>query len=584
MSRRRFIAALVLVAIIAGAGVPAFRIWRQQERAAFARAALPVIPNLIRWPGEMVADVQDTTAAVRSAKHPVKPLGRLAALYFANGFAPEARQTLEALRQLDPENARWAYLLAELRLRSGDRQGAGQELETVVTLDPDYAPAWIRLGDLWLERQVPDRAEECYLQAVTVEPGDVRARFALIAFEARHGRRTDPRQTLIELIHEHPGIEELHELLAQLHAAAGDPVAAARERRLAAKADRHLGNEDPWLDELAELCSDPNRLGLFAHRYAREKRLTMAEKLLKRAIRLGPADATPRKALAAVFQRSERMADARTVLETALVECPNDPTLPAALARLLRLEHRPVEAAAAIRTALERWPGRGELLAALGFALRDARENEDAVAALREAIRLDPSLVEAHYSLGFCLLALRRSDEARAEAEQALAMRPNYTEALVLLGSLALDKGELELAQRHIFKLYELQPDEPGSRLLYSAFHLTRGNDAQRTGRLDEAERWYRTGLGVSPEFAPLLREAALLAARRAQYAQVTEFFERYLRLEPRDLDVFAPLADAYREIRRPELAERALERGVKMAEKLGNAAKAAEFTKLLEQ
>lgn len=584
MSRRQIILGLVLVAITAVAGTAAFRLWREQARATLARAALPPTPNLIRWPAEMVADVQETTAAVRAARDPVKPLSRLAMLYAANGFKGEAEPLLNALRRLQPHEGRWPYLLAELHLRADDKDRAEQALETTVALAPEYAPAWLRLGELMLEQKLLGRAERCFQQASLAAPGEVRARFAVIAFEAWHGRRTDPRQSLIALVRDHPGIRELHELLAQLHAAAGDPVRAKQERRLAERADRRLGMPDPWREEVLERCYEPSRLQRVAQRLGEERRLDLAESLLRRAASLAPADPTPRLALARLLVGSERIRDARTVLEKAREECPDEPAVPIALARVVCQEHKPLEAVAIVQAALARWPDLAGLHAALGYAWRDARENETAVEALRDALRLNPTLVETHYNLAFCLMALRQREAARIAVQRALTLRPDYPEALVMLGGLELDNGDLAAAQRHILALFELRPDEPGSRLLYSALHLELGNRARDERKLDEADRLYRAGLEVSPEFAPLLHEAALLAARRAQYGQVVEWLERYLRIEPRDLEAYILLAEGYREIQRPELLERALERGSEMAQKIGDVAKHAEFEARLDQ
>lgn len=583
MSRRQLIAAFVLAALIAGAGGTASVLWRQQERAALARAALPALPDLVRWPAELEAGIKAETAAVRTAENPVPALGRLAALYLANGFVGEARPLLEALRRLEPRNARWARLLAEAHRRAGDRAASEEALLTVVRLDPLYTPAWLALGDAFRERQALDRAEECYRQAVVSGPGDVRAEYALIAFEAWHGRRVDPRRSLAALCEAHPGIRELHELHAQLLEAAGEKDRAAAERRLAALADRQLANADPWLEELLDLCQDPSRLGLAAHRFGLEKRMVLAEKLLRRTARLSPADPTPRKALADLYRRNDRLADAHATLQAALAECPHDPGVPVALSALLCLAHRPFEAAAIVRTALQRWPQRGELHAALGHALREAREPEEAVPVLREAIRLDPTSVAAYCDLGFCLLSLRRTEEARAAIERALAIRPTHAESLVLIGRLTLENGEFAEAERHIVKLHELDPDEPGSRLLYSALHLAKGRAAEEARQFDEADRLYRLGLEASPEFATLLRTAASLAARRAEYGRMADLLERYLRIVPRDLEVYPLLSDAYREIERPDDEERALERGLAMAGKIGNRAKIDEFNALIE-
>ncbi|ACB73782.1 tetratricopeptide repeat protein [Opitutus terrae] len=584
MTRRQLILGLVLVAATAVAGTAAFRLWREQSRAARAWAALPPTPNLIRWPAEMVAAVQEAAAAVRASRDPVKPLGQLAMLYVANGFGSEAERLLHALRRLQPKEARWPYLLAELHRRAGDRDRVEQALEMTVALAPDYAPAWLRLGDLMLEQKLFGRAQRCFQQASLVAPGEVRTRFAVIAFEARHGRRTDPRPSLIVLARDNPGIRELHELLAQLHAAAGDPVRAQQEQRLLERADRRLGMPDPWMEELLEHCYEPNRLQRAAQRFAAEKRLDLAESLLRRATSLSPADPTPRSALAQLLVSSERIRDARTVLEQALVECPDEPMVPIALARVLCQEHKPLEAVAIAQAALACWPEHAGLHAAVGYAWRDARENETALAALREALRLNPTLVEAQYNLAFCLMALRQREAAQVAVQRALTLRPDYPEALVMLGGLELDNGDVAAAQRHILALFELRPDEPGSRLLYAALHHELGNRARDERKFEEADRRYRAGLEVSPQFAPLLHEGALLAARRAQYGQVVEWLERYLRLAPRDLEAYILLAEAYREIQRPELLERALERGSEMAAKIGDTAKHAEFETRLDQ
>lgn len=584
MSRRQFILCLALFAIIVVAGTAAIRLWRQQERAATARAALPPLPNLTHWPEAMAADLQETVAAVRAAQEPREPLSRLAALFLMNGFEAEAMRTLGALQKIYPEDARWSYLLTDLHLRRGDKPAAERALEATVALDPMYAPAWIRLGDMRLERREIAGAEECYLQAAMNAPGDVRATFALIVFEAQHGQRTDPRRHLEQLARDFPGIVELHDLLARLHAAAGDPVQAAQERRLAAKSRRHLGTEDPWRDELMKFCYDPDRLQRLAGRLAREQRLVEAEKLLKRAVRLAPDESAPRRALARFFEENGRVLEARRLLEEAVVECPDDPELPVLLARVLGLEHKPFDAAATMRAALQRWPQRGELHAALGRALRDAHEPTEAVTALREAIRLDPTQVEACYDLGFCLVGLGQREEGRALAEQARVMRPDYPEALLLLGRLALENGELEFAENLVMKLHGLQPDEPGSQLLFGALHLAKGDRAQKAGDLAEAARLYDAGLEVSPQFAPLLHEAALLATRRAEYLPAVTFLERYLQLEPKDLEAYGMLATSYREIAQPDLIERTLERGMEMARKLGQPAKAAEFDAEIER
>ena len=584
MKRLHVILAIALLAVTVGAGWWSVRLWRRQQLVATALAAVPPLPNLVRWPADMVTAVQTTTAAAGRAKDPLPPLGRLAAIYHVNGFAAEAKQVLGALREMEPHTARWAYLLADLYLRAGDAAGAEPALRATVELAPDYVPAWIRLGDLYLGREDLARAEESYARAAREAPGNVRAEFALISFEAWHGRRGDPRRSLTDLVRANPGIKELHDLLARIEAAAGDESRAAEERKLAAAAVQHIETRDPWIDELASFCFDPNRLGLMAYKLGRERRLIEAETLLKRAILLGPGDTTLRQALSELYEKMERLTDARAVLESAVKDCPDDPKMPELLSRVLCLEHKPDDAVTVVTRALARWPGNASLHAALGYALRDGRRNTEAIAALREAVRLDPSLVEAHYNLGFCLLAHGEREAARAEAEQAVSMRPNYPEALVLLGSLAIEAGDVATAERHITRLYALQPDEPGSRLLYAALHLIKGTAADKAGHLDEAAELFQAGLQASPNLGPLLRESGSVAMRRGAFADAVELLRRYVRIEPADATAFAWLGEALVETDHPADARKILEQGKLLAQKAGNQAQVDEFTLLLQR
>lgn len=583
MNGRHFFWLFALLAVSAIAGTATYRTWQQQERTALARAALPELPALMRWPGEMVAAVVEATNAVKAAKEPVAPLGRLAGIYLINGFAAEAQRTLAGLRRLDPANARWAYLEAEWSRQRGDPRGAEEKLEATLALDSTYAPAWLRLGELCLARQAYERADACFQHATIEAPGNVRAIHAAVSFEARHARRTDQRQKLSRLAQDHPGIEEVHALLAELHAAGGESALAEKQRRLAAKATRRISTEDPWLDALLPACFDPRRLILLARRLAAEGRSETAEELLTRAVRLARKESAPRRELAEFYEHAQRLNEARDAWDAAVAACPDEPALVAGQARARRREHKPQEAAAIVRRALERWPERVDLHLELGLALRDGRMTDEAVAVFRRTLELNPVLPEARYNLGFCLLALGQRDEARAALEAALTVRPDYPEALLVLGGLALDDDDIEMAERHATRLRELAPEEPGLQTLFGALHLEKGNRAQADGQLAAADQIYRMGLEIAPEFPPLLHAAASLSARRADYERVTALWERYLQVQPRDLDAYLPLVEAYRELQQGRQMERILERGIEMATKLGNEPKRVEFQARLD-
>jgi tetratricopeptide (TPR) repeat protein len=532
MSRRHVIVGLGLLVLAIIAGTVAWRLWRHQQLTVAALAGVAPTPDLSRWPAEFSQRIQTEESAIRSGHQPVEALGRLAELYFVNGFSTEAGQALGVLRQLDSATSPWPYLQADLRLRVGDNPGAAEGLRDA-TMNPasHYAPAWIKLGDVHTALSQFAKAELCYAAAVDWAPdGDVRAAFAQISFQSFHGKRGDPRKELQQLVTAHPGIKPLHELLARMNEAAGDAAGAATQRRLANASNRYLPLDDPWIDDLYVSCFDPNRLTLLAGKMEREGRYEAAIARLNRAIALAPTESALRNFLARVYIVANQPAQAVTVLRQAAADCPDDPVVREQLAMLLRTGKRHEEALAVVREALVRWPQDAALHAALGQALREAGKMPEALNASLTALQLDAGQPEACYTAAYCLFAAGRRDEAKTYLAKALEIRPDYREALLLRAGMAIEEGDVAAAEVPINRLMALRGDEGDVRLLFAALHLIKGKMARDGGNPAEAARFFRTGLEVFPEFIPLLREAGLLARSQGRGEEASQLFERGLR------------------------------------------------------
>ena len=586
MAQRRLIIVCSLLIALIGTGLWTARLlWQRRERAAVALAAVAPIPDLSRWPGELRQRIAAVSAAVRETSAPAGPLGRLAALYWANGYATEAEQALAALRRLDPHNARWPYLQADLRWRAGDEAGAEKSLLATVEIDAGYAPAWLRLADLQVKRGAADLARAGYTKAAAAGAGAARYDYSLIYFDAQHGGEREANvRRLLELARRHPGIREVHELLAGM-LADRDPAGAARERREAAECERSLGTEDPWLDGLTDQCFDSNRLMLRAVALRREGRLADAERLLRKVVQLAahePPNPLGWQLLSDLYVKLERPAEARATLEQGMAQFPDEPEMPLLLTRLLCTTQQPDAAVGIIQKAVERWPARGDLRAALGLALHGAGRFVAAVAALRDALRLDPTLTEAQYQLGLSLLETGEPAEARAALAKALAMRSDYPEAWFALAAVDLDAGDFAAAEPLVFKVYALDPDEPNAQRLLASWHLLKGMAEARAAHPDEADRHYRAGLAVAPEFGPLLLEAGRWAARHRQWPDAVEKLEHYIRVKPADPQGFLALGLALRADGRTVEAATLLERGLEAARRAGDQAALQEFSHLL--
>lgn len=577
--------ALLWLSALAAAALLSSHLWRQHRRAAAVAAGVAALPDLSRWPAEFRSEVAADSRAAVEAGPDTAPLERLAALYCANGLAPQAEQALEALRLLDPRNARWPYLLAAMRLNTGDQEGALPLLRATVGLDPGYAPAWLRMGELQESMGSSEGARECFERAAAAAPSSLRAAYDRVLFQSAHGGGEKARQSLAELCRDHPGVREFHDLMAELLEAARDSGGAARERRLAADCELNVGTEDPWIDDLSRLCFDSNRLVVGAMRMRREGRFGETESMLRRAVELAPqAPANPLEwdLLSNFYLKTGRPADARATLESAVRVFPDEPQMHVLLARLLCAEREPQAALAVARPASQRWSKNAGLQAALGQALHDAGDYAGAEGALSEALRLDPTLTEAQYGLGADLLDLGDRGAARAAVEKALVMRPDYPEALYTVGEICLDAGDYVSAEPYVTRLCALNPDEPNARHLLAAWHLVRGAAARQAGDLDEADRQFRAGLAAVPDFGALLGEEGSLLAERGRLDEAVDAFERYVKAEPDDPGGYLSLGRLLQRLGRQSDSRVVLTRGLNAAEKTGDQAQVIEFKRLI--
>jgi tetratricopeptide (TPR) repeat protein len=585
MQKRHTIFGAVLILVIIGCATAAFLVWRQQQFAALMAVSVPEIPDLSRWPDALSHEVRDATAKVRSGSDPVGSLGRLADLYLANSYVVQAKPPLAALCRLEPLNAQWHYLLADAHMRLGETNAAEAGFQETTKLDPKYAMAWIRLGFLRTQRGAVIEAHECYATAAAANPGDLMPAYLLIEFESRNGGGTDTRRWLEDFSHAHPDFRESHKLLAELDAADGDEAGAEKERRVALATSRQLPNQDPWIDRLAQFCFDADRLRQLSLAAFNQDRLDAAEELLKRAIQIAPRDALLRDALYSVYEKMGRPEDALRTLQQAVTDCPDDPNLRVQLSRLLCSLHRPNDAVVLGQAAVQRWPANAELHAALGFALSNAGKNDQAVTELREAIRLDSTLVEEHYNLAVGLFALGQRDAAREAAQKALEMRPDYTDAMTFLGVLALEDRDLTAAGPIVNRLHDLQPDDPKSQSLFCGLQLLKGIKAERAGNPAQAEKVYRTGLAVVPNYWRLLRAEGLLAFREGHFPDAVESLRGYVQAQPEQTEAYFMLGEALRKAGRMDEGRKVLQQGLSLEQQSGtNSPKVEAFKHALEQ
>jgi tetratricopeptide (TPR) repeat protein len=121
-----------------------------------------------------------------------------------------------------------------------------------------------------------------------------------------------------------------------------------------------------------------------------------------------------------------------------------------------------------------------------------------------KGLELSPDYVDLRLGVGRMLLVEEKPADAEAAALAVLTANPDNPDALLLLGSARRELGDVAGARADLERGLALAPG-------YSDFHFLLGRLAEDEGLRDEALRWYREALVISPGRADAAERVALL-------------------------------------------------------------------------
>ena len=111
-----------------------------------------------------------------------------AVILISAGKTAEALPLLDQAVEADPDDADVRYQRGVVRARTGDTEGAIEDLERALALRPHFPTAALELGIALVDVDRPDEAEPPLLQAQQVPALDAQASFYLALAELRLGR------------------------------------------------------------------------------------------------------------------------------------------------------------------------------------------------------------------------------------------------------------------------------------------------------------------------------------------------------------------------------------------------------------
>jgi serine/threonine protein kinase/Flp pilus assembly protein TadD len=273
-----------------------------------------------------------------------------------------------------------------------------------------------------------------------------------------------------------------------------------------------------------------------------------AERFLRTAQRLHPADFWLNLDLAMTLLRKSRPADAVGFLRAALAVRPDcsyvHNKLGLALIRLGKSE----EAIAAYCRAIDLDGKNSNAHYNLADALDDLGQTEQAMAEYRRAIEADPpSAMYSHNNLGLLLAAQGRVAEAMAEYRRATACDPRASQPHHNLGLLLAAQGRVAEAMAEYRRAIGLDPQAPGP-------HRELGRCLHNKGQLDEAMAEYRRAIELDPKMTSAYYQLGVVLKARGRADEAIGQFRKAVQLDPADAQNHEALTDAL--LRRGRFAE----------------------------
>lgn len=398
----------------------------------------------------------------------------LAALVDFYERVDEKERALGLLQRLAGSSAADPEHLVELGTRywqEGDKKKAlatWQRIKAVVT---DRARALQMLGELYLEHDMPKEALAALSEAAKLSPKQTRYRkaYALALERISAGSATREAKSA--------QFEEARRIWEELIRDGASDASLAREARqhivTLYSLDGQLGTRVPALERrLAQSPPDLEAGRLLAEAHLRLRRLSDAERVLRRIVELAPGDV-----------------ESLTSLE-----------------RVLVLEHKLRDAIAVLERLADTDPKRArEYFQRMASYAAELYQDDEAVRYAARAVELSPDDAEGHKKLG--QMYRKRQDVAKSISEfrQAISKNERLFPVYLELAELLLGQGETDDADMLLRRVIRASPDE---ELISQAARLSMQVNLGR-GTLESLERDLLPLALNSPE-RPIYRQLLL--------------------------------------------------------------------------
>ncbi|MBQ0720355.1 MAG: PEP-CTERM system TPR-repeat protein PrsT [Gammaproteobacteria bacterium] len=443
----------------------------------------------------------------------------LATLLSAQGLAKLAEGEVEAAGELidaavgaAPQLAYAQMAKARLLLVGGDVALVRSQLDIVFAVDPNYAPALSLLGDLELQQNKLEAAQQAYTRAIdagttsSAEFADrLKRALVLVALKKYDAAQTDVSYLLARAA-KHPSAHYVQGLIYFQQ----KKVAEARvsfDQALPAK-ERH-----------------PQVLYYLAALHLLEGNREQATAYASEFYAIAPGNIAGRKLLATIRLDERDYPQVEELLRPVLALAQNDAGAMNLLANALMRQGKTDEAIDLLSEVAELEPASPQAQMRLGAGMLASGE-QAGVEYIESALRLNPDNQQGEVLLVLNYLRQNKLDEALQAAEAYRDRQPDIATAHNLVGRVHMAAKRINKAQEAFQKAREVAPGDPFASQNLALFAI---QDKQ----YGAAEGFYQEILEHHEGYLPALLKLAALRQLQGDEAAVIGYLERAMEANP---------------------------------------------------
>jgi tetratricopeptide (TPR) repeat protein len=388
----------------------------------------------------VLEQIEAAVTAVRAEPRSALLRRKLGMVYEANGMRQLASICYRQLVELDADDARSWYRLAQVAQTPEEVRNA---LERVIELEPGYAPARWRLGFLELQSGRTQPAETAFARCLEVAPESAAARVGMARLHLEQDQPAEALALLDEALATDPDLGQAHLQKAATLRALGRLEEAEKHMVQAVAADgARQGFDDPWSEEVRAYRTGFNAALRAAEGHLSAGRIDQAVVTLETLRRHAPDHVAILNDLGLAYVAAGRADEAIEAVRAGLAVEPESPALLVTLSMAYERKGDLGGALASATRAITAGPAYGPAYKQAGLVLGRMRRYEQAVEKLERAAHYMPDDQICLVRLGHAQGNLKRWSDAAATFERVCGRFPDSVDALAGLAVARLELGD----------------------------------------------------------------------------------------------------------------------------------------------